>query len=382
MSLRESVEARMTRLHQGIEGLILKFHRTYLGIVCLFALAGYGFVLLFPFLVIMSGSSIIEMLFSSEVIDTQLILIWLAVFLLSGVLTYRVITIRPVPAVGFTMPETKIPKVYALVEKLQSHFKRPTIHRIIITANYELDIIKTPQWMLPIWSKNTLIIGLPLMLCLSPKQFEHMMARRIGQFSKQNNPVTNWLYQLRGIWEQYTYIYSKQKSPENKILKWFFMIYASIYKSISVYAARTDELNADTYAMEMYQHDEICEMITADAVCRWYLKKKFWPAIDKVAAVKTEVSLKPYRKLATVISGNLNAENITGLKRLAMKHVPGRSDTLPSLKIRLANIGHDVPQMFENKGDNASVHFLGASENGAINLMDKLWFKKDRKSVV
>jgi len=373
------IRTRFDSIFHKIENIIAKYHRTYLGLVCLFALLGYAFVLLFPVMIIVSASHIIEIIFAEEAIDVQLISIWTAVLLISTQLSYRVITTRPVPAVGFTMPEAKIPRVYELVEKLQSHFKRPTIHRIIITANYELDIVKAPQWMLPIWSKNTLIIGLPLMMCLSPKQFEHMVARRIGQFSKQQNPVTNWLYQLRGIWGQYTYTYDKQKSPESKLLKWFFMTYDSLYKSVSLYAARTDELYADTYAMEMYMHDDIREMITADAVCRWYLNKKFWPAIDKVASVKTDVALNPFRKLSTVIKGNLNAENISGLKRLAFKEVPGRGDPVPSLRSRLQNIGHETPEMFENKGENAAEYFLGASQNGAINLMDKLWFKNNKK---
>jgi len=379
MSVGSEFRTRLDSLYNKIESLINKYHRTYLGFVCLFALLGYAFVLLFPVMVIMSASYIIEAVFSADAFDLQRVLIWSVVLLISALLSYRVITTRPVPAVGFTMPETKIPKVYELVDKLQAHFKRPTIHRIIITANYELDIVKAPQWMLPIWSKNTLIIGLPLMMCLSPKQFEHMVARRIGQFSKQHNPVTNWLYQLRGIWGQYTYIYGKQKSPESKILEWFFMAYDAFYKTVSIYAARTDELNADTYAMEMYMHDDIREMITADAVCRWYLEKKFWPAIDKVASVKADVPLNPYRKLSTVIKGNLSSENISGLKRLAFKHKPARNSSVPSLRVRLINIGHETPEMVENKGDNAAEFYLGASQNGAINLMDKLWFKNNKK---
>lgn len=358
---------------------ITKYHPVYLGIVCLFAFIGYFFVLLFPLLIIISIINIYETLIASGDINWQSIAIWSAILLFSTLISYRSIQVKPTPAVGLKMPETKVPRMYEIVQKLQDHFRRPTIHRIIITANYELDIIKTPKWVLPVWSTNTLVIGLPVLLCLTPTQFEFMVARRIGQFSKQTNPVTNWLYQLRGVWPQYSHAYGKQKGLESKLLKWFYNVYASLYKTVSVYAARTDEMNADKYTMELYNDADVNKMITADAVCRLYLQQRYWPAVSKIAAVKTKTAMTPFRKLTASIRASLVGEKLKPILDETFDMVPAWKDPMPSLRVRLDNIGHDSAHMLENKGDSAAEYYLGSSLNGAINLMDKLWLKNNKQ---
>jgi len=379
MNLRRSIRNKLNSSIEHINRLFDRYPRTYISFLCLFAVTGYAFVFLFPVLAIASVINLFEILFGDGVLEWTQILFWLSVLVFTAQISYRMFVTRPVPAVGFTMPESKIPRVYEVVQRLQTHFKRPVIQRIIISANYELDIIKTPFWMLPVWSTNTLVIGLPLLICLTPNQFEQMVARRIGQFSKQNNMITNWLYQLNGIWQQYSYIYGKQKNIESWFLKLFYKSYAALYKNLSVLAARKDELNADKYAMEMYFHEEICEMITADALCRWYLENRFWPAIDKAYSVKNKETHQPYRKLTSVIRGNLNVVTKTMLNNLMNDEVVKSMSRNPTLHQRLVEIGHVEPIMKRYNGESAADYYLGKSLNGALNLMDKLWYKNNIK---
>ncbi len=381
MGIKNSIRERVDNSVERINLLFSKYPRSYIISLCLFALSGYAFVLLFPVLVIISIINIYNILFGAVTIGWLEVFFWLSVLLLAVQISYRMFVTRPVPAVGFTMPKAKIPKVYEVVERLQLHFKRPVIHRIIISANYELDIIKTPRWMLPIWSSNTLVIGLPLLICLTPSQFEQMAARRLGQFSKQNNMLTNWLYQLNGIWQQYSYIYGKQKNIESGFLKLFYMTYAAAYKKFSIYAARQDELSADAYAMEMYFHEEICEMITADALCRWYLDQRFWPAINKAYSDKDKETHKPFRKLLTIIRANLNTVTKSMLNNLLADNAVDANNRYPSLQQRLEKIGHIEPIMKKYSGESAADFYLGTSLNGALNLMDKLWYKNNKKKI-
>jgi hypothetical protein len=371
------VRTRLNILYKHIETLIAKYHRIYLFIVFLFAIIGYAFALLFPLLVIAGGSNIYERLVASGEIDWLGILTWFLVLACAALLSYRSSQIKTVQPVGLTITEEKIPEVFKLVEKLHSHFKRPAIHRIVITTDYELDILKIPKFALPVWSTNTLIIGLPVLLCLSPKQFECVMARRLGQFSKQHNLLTNWLYQLRPIWKQYDVAYGKLKYPDSKLLKWFFKVYAPLYATVSIYAARKDELNADTYAMELFIDSEVGEMITADSVYRWYLQSRFWPAINKIASVNTQPSLAPYKKITASIQASFKDKKQISLIDEAFKAQPHWKDPIPSMQARLANIGHETPYMPESSGITAAEHYLGTSLGGIIVIINKLWAKKN-----
>jgi len=375
MVILSSARTLMLKPFGFVESLIHKFPRFYLGCVVLLALSGYAYVLLFPLLVPIGLLNIYEIFVSGDIANWQAALIWLAVVLVATLVSYRITQIKPKTPVGLTLSEDKAPELFKLVQQHHTYFKRPEIHRIAITANYELDIIKTPMWALPVWSTNTMVIGLPVLQSLSKEQFECVIARRIGQFSKRYNPLTNWLYQLRAIWQQYRVIYRKQKGFGFEPLKWYFAAYAPFYTMVSLHAARMDELNADTYAMELFNHEVILEMITADALCRWYLQNQFWPAVYKIASVEKKSLPAPHTKMASAVQAIKNGDKLDSLIDKVYKEKPHPRDPIPSLQDRIKNIGHDKPYMEKQTAENAAVFYLGASVKGVIDVIDKLWLK-------
>ena len=205
----------------------------------------------------------------------------------------------------------------------------------------------------------------------------------MGQFSKQHNPVTNWLYQLNAIWKQYIDIYAKQSGIESIILKVFFKAYSGVYEKLTVNVAVLDELNGDSYAMELYSHEEICKMISIDMACRWYLENRYWPALDKAASTPTPKQLNPeplnpYRKLSGVIKNTFRADNLPKFKQLII-HAEHTNVRIPTLKTRLENIGYNEPVLKSTMSESAAEFYLETSLNGALNLMDKLWLKKQKQ---
>ncbi len=357
------------------ESLITRFPRSYLGVVTLVALTGYAYILLFPFLVLAGTVNIYAAIMSGDVIDWQFLLIWSAIVIISGLVSFRQIQIKPVLPAGLTITEDKAPELFSLVQLVRSHYKRPAIHRIVITGNYELNIIRTPKRALPVWLSNTLVIGLPVMQSLSQKQFECLLAGRIGQHSGRYNLLTNWLYQLRAIWQQYHTVCSKQKGFGFEPLKWFFAVYSPLYRIVSTRAARQDELNADTYAMQLYNDEEVREMITADSLCRCYLRKQYWPAVYKVASADIKQLPTPHSKMAAAIYTTMTGEKLQSVMATAIKHKPSSRDTIPSLQSRIKNIGHDKARMGKLANETAAARYLGSSINNVIVVINKLWQK-------
>ncbi|MES0326627.1 MAG: hypothetical protein ABUK13_00405 [Gammaproteobacteria bacterium] len=373
MSISDSIHRLLDKYDNEIEAFIAKFPRAYLTVVFLVALIGYALVLLPPLLIISASYNLYEIISIADIANWISALIWLSVLIISSLISYRGSQIKITPPAGLTVSEEKLPEIFKIVREYQDYFKRPEIHRIVITANYELDIVKVPKFALPVWSINTMVIGLPVLLCHSPKQFECLVARRIGQFSKSQNPVTNWLYQLREIWKQHSFAYSKLKSPDSYFLKWIYAKYASLYESVSVYAARSDELNADTYAIELFHNDVVRDMITAYMTYQYYLQEHYWPAINKIASIRTKPALTPFHNMTAAIQTNLKEEKLKSLINKVFKAEPQRNVPTPSMLQRLENIGHDTPYLSDNTGDAAAVKYLGESLNNVINLIDKLW---------
>ena len=378
--LRDRINRMLSNISRFVDTTITKFYHVHFVFVCLLALIGYGLVLIFPILAVSAAANIYEIFLNGDTIDWQGAGIWLFVLVLSSLLSYRISRIKLDPPVGLKVAEEKLPEIIKLVQQYQDHFKDLDIQRIVITTKYELDVVKIPKFALPIWSVNTMVIGLPVLLCLSPRQFECLLARRIGQFSKRNNPITNWVYQLRSIWMQYYIAYSQQKTPDSYILKWLYGAYAFLYSGMSVHAARKDELNADSYAMELFGHEDVLEMITADVTYQWYLKERYWPAINKIASVKTKPALTPYHNITAAILNNFKEEKIKSLTHKAFKSEINRKSPCASMLQRIENVGHDTPYLPENTGDVAAVKYLGESQKSVVNLIDTLWLKDNMES--
>jgi hypothetical protein len=364
-----------SRFYALIESAVKKHPRTYLGFVTTFAVIGFAYILLFPLLIIISLLNIHEAMTLNDALDWKTASIWLLVTIVAGLVTLRATRVKANTPAGLTLTEDKAPELVKTVQQFSAHFKRPVIHKIVITGSYELDIVKTPKWPLPVWTTNTMIIGLPVLQSLTRKQFECMVARRIGQFSKRENPLTNWLYQLRQVWQQYNRLYARQNDFGIEPLKWFFAVYAPLYQATSVFAARRDELNADTYAMGLYHDEEVREMVTADAVCRSYLQNRYWPAVYKIAAIDKKSLPTPHARMASAVHASLKGDRLGSLVEKAYAEKPSRQETMPSLQDRIANIGHDRPRMEEHAADNAAMHYLGTSMKSVVTLLDKLWLQ-------
>jgi hypothetical protein len=258
--------------------------RVYLLVAATFALVGYVYLLLFPWLIYKSGFGIYEILFKSQDLVWSHALIWLAVCALSILVSYRIFWFRPALPSGIVLEKDTAPSLFQLVADQARHYGTK-IDRIVLSGKFELDIMKTPRCALPVWSSNTLVIGLPLIQCLSEPRFQCALARRLGQFSKRHNWLENWLYQLRTIWPQYCQraqgiVFGYQP------VRWFFLLYAPAYKVITVPAAHLDELAADNYAMELFNEEEVLDTIASQMVCHKYLADCYWPAMRKIAASK------------------------------------------------------------------------------------------------
>jgi Zn-dependent protease with chaperone function len=322
------------------------------------ALAGYGVLLLFPGLVLAGISGGYHALFVQPTIAWYPLLFWSAVTPGAALVTWRIAQFRPALPAGMVLDRQRAPALFELVEELGRYYRRPKIDRMVITTAFSLELVKTPCRFLPVWSANTLVIGLPLIQSLSAAQFRCALARRLGQFSKRYNLLGNWLFQLRAIWPQYC---AATAGSGFHPVGWFFSVFAPLYRVISLPAARRDELAADSYAMQVCSDEEVLETITTETVYRLYLEEKYWPVFRKFSAHAREAILNPHAGIAAVLRAGLQGDR--GLQWLmkAMAREPGWDDPVPSLAQRVDNIGHLETRLGEIAAVPAAAVYLGTA---------------------
>ena len=324
--------------------------RPYLWFMVVFALLGYACLLLFPLLVLAGIAGICRALAASPGVAWQSLLAWLLVTVTCGLVSYRLFRFRPCLPAGAALSRQQAPALFQLVEETGAHYPGHGIDRIVITDGYQLDIVKTPVLAIPVWSTRTLLVGLPLLQCLSMPRFKCLLARRLGQFSGRSNRLLNWLYSLRSIWPVYRET-TPRTPPACLPVRALFSIYAPLYTAISTAAARLDELQADSYAMELFSDEDVLEAVTTDAVHRLFLRESYWPAIRKLSEKDVAVATNTHARMAAVMRTGLHGANFSRWVGKAMSAEQQWDDPWPSLVRRLENIGHAQAGMITGTGE-------------------------------
>jgi hypothetical protein len=335
------------------------YPRTYLLFTSVFAVAGYACLLLFPLLVLAGVVGMYQSLTGYPAVAWLQLLGWLLVAGFSGLASYRIFRFSPALPAGIVLERQQAPSLFELVDDTVAHYGHPGIDRIVMTGAYQLDIVNTPRSALPLWSTRSVVIGLPLMQCLSTQRFSCLLARRLGQSSKRTNPLVNWLYGLREIWPRYL-TPAVRTDLGCLLLSRIFSIYAPLYTTLSTAAARVDELHADSYAMELFSDEEVLDAITTDTVYRLFLREKYWPAIRKLGAQDAVAVTKIHTGMVTVLHAGLQQHNIGQWVEKAMSMEQQADDPWPLLARRLDNIGHAYARMDANGTESAIAAYLAS----------------------
>jgi len=175
----------------------------YLTATTALALIGYTYLLAFPATAVyalMRLFALAQQPFEQSSITSALV--WFAVLLFATAISHHIFTIRFPNIKELALQADKLPQLFALISN-KKRWSWPQIKKVVLTDRYELEIRKTPIMGIPFWSYDTLIIGFPLMQSLSCSQFQCLLHRKLLQYCKGRNILSNWLQNLIFVWPLY-----------------------------------------------------------------------------------------------------------------------------------------------------------------------------------
>jgi len=378
MPARGGRESLLRPIVMRLQSLADTRPRAYLLLAAGFVSIGYCCLLVFPWLVFAGGSGIHAAVSDSRAVAWIPVLLWSVVAAVSALASYRIIRFRPALPSGIPLDRAAVPALFQLVAEQCRHYRRIRIDRIVLTGDFAIDILKTPVCALPVWSTSTLIIGLPLIRCLSVDRFQCLLARRLGQCSKRYNRLENWLNQLRDSWPLYC---DRANDPGFGFqpVRWLFRGYAPLYNALTVPAARLDELAADGYAMELYSDEQVLDAITTEMVCRTYLAEKYWPVIHTLPASRQRVIGRLHTCMVSVLRAGLRDDRDEQWLAQTLSAEPRWDDPLPALATRVDNIGHRQPCMGTLEFESAARAYLGTLTDRLPGTLDSRRARDDSR---
>src|SRR5207302_1627710 len=129
------------------------------------------------------------------------------------------------------------------------------------------------------WYRNYLLIGLPLMQCLSGPQFEAVLAHELGHLSRGHARLGNWIYRLRRVWMRLDSALAQRPQLGSGAIRGLLHWYVPYFNACSFPLARRNEFEADASSVQLTSADSAAQALTNVSVIGSYLRERYWPAV-------------------------------------------------------------------------------------------------------
>lgn len=353
-----------------------KFPRFYFTLCFALALVGIAFFVIFPLLFITLPFDIYKSVLQASSLNEWIeVAIYSVVFILSGLLSWALYKVKFAEPSGIEVTEKSFPLLQKLISDMQEEYECNNLHRIILRDKYEIRVIKTPRSGIPFRTENTLVIGLPVLLSHSPLYFRVLLARKIGQLSAKHTLISTWLYFLIEYWEQYRIAAMNSSSLFAKFYGLLLKVYSPLYKKFLNPLMHDEELEADSYSMDIVNNQDMVEAMVYEEVVSRFLENKFWPKINQIAKRTKTPEFTPYAQMSKVIRNGVTSEELSSTIQELMNEEMDSYSTMPSLRKRLNHMGHTRPSAPKKMQKSAGESLLGQNLEKVIQLFDKRWLK-------
>ena len=368
---------------QGALQLSSRQTRIYLTLNFIFGTAGYLFLLFFPALLVIMPVTLFYTLDSAMSTQHWFFATVETLLLLTGaVMTYSIFRLRFTPPSGLELTKAGFPRLFELLHELGEAYGQPRIDRVVLRDRFDIRIIKTPVNGFAFSTTRTLVIGLPVLLTLSPLDVHVLLARRVAQLAGKQSRLNSWLFFLRDMWGQYLSCCNGEGLWLARLVCTFFQSYVPRYRSFSVGVARNSELQADRYALQTLNDRDTARGITSQVLIDTYLTRSFWPDVVQTAKQSGRSKMTPHAAMAKVFERGMSEEESQGVLKRIERGGEIRKSTIPPLMDRLENIGYQKPVPPKPSSVPAARYYLGSACDACIEVIDKHSLNKLRSEII
>ena len=301
-------------------------------------------------------------------IKSKLIFVFgLAVWVLA-----RSLAVRIDEPEGLVLNRERAPALFEEIADLTRRIRTPPIHRVVITPAFNASITQVPRFGVLGPHRNTLELGLPLLLAIAPDAARAILAHELGHLSRQHSAFAAWTYRARASWTRIAEAFDAQDGwallPLRRFLRW----YAPRYSAYSFALARANEYEADALAAMLTTPETAARALTATALRDVQADAEFWRPLR----AEVEHDPEPEDALFTRMRAFHrhypgSPEDAQRLARLLAVRTD-RADTHPALAERLAALGQP-PQTQGTLPLSAAEAWLGSALDGVLEAFDRDW---------
>lgn len=367
-----------------LDAMANKSMAAYYIFVWLLTIIGYGFVFIFPLLTVIAITYIIKSSISSSPLtwgtDQWIpILTMLVIGSASAWISLKIFRIKPDLPAGKPMEADAFPRLFEFIHEYQEAYNAPKYHNVKLIPEFEIKIIRTPVCGFPVKYKNTLLIGLPILLGLSELHFKILLARQIGYLAQTRSHLSRHIVYIRDILNIYKRIYSSSWKPETILLRLFYSWYSPFYSVCTRTMVRFQAYIKDSCMQDIAPSEVIAEAMAVYHVKKLYIETIFWPQLLNAAYDMENPPYLPNQSTSRMIEENLDQERIQSLVESELLKETETGSVIPSLKCRLQELGYDSLYISDQYIGTNAKDLLGDQLITISKQMDNIWYLKNKK---
>jgi len=346
--------------------------------LALFALLGYAVIFaVLGILVLLVGGTIGLALVSSSLF-LLLVKKKLIIVVLVAIWTFlRALWVKFSPPTGYELQREDYPELFREIDHLTRELNALKIHQVIIDNNLNAAVVQTPRFGLFGGQQNTLMLGLQLLLALSPDEMRAVLAHEFGHLSGNHSRFSGWIYRVRITWGRVMAEYDNSDSFGAGLMRKFFDWYAPTFSAYSFALARNNEYEADRVAAELTSPQTAAKALVNVHTKAPYIEKEYWDVYFRKADDQPAPPTPPFEGLAGFLKrAPISREALLGLIRENMQIDTHYADTHPALRDRVNNIT-DIPVLPENFDTNAAEAWLGKQYLPVLQHFDEQWLQNN-----
>ncbi len=283
----------------------------------------------------------------------------------------RALWVRLAPPEGIPLGREDAAPLLDAVEKIRRAVRGPRVDAVLLTDDFNAAVVQLPRLGIFGWYRNYLVVGLPLMLAVSPIQFEAVLAHEMGHLSGSHGRFGAWIYRIRKTWNSLVETLVREERWGAFVFTRFFRWYAPYFGAYSFVLARANEYAADRCSADYAGADAAAQALVAINVKNAFLEESYWPALLDKADEQPDPPF-PFREMEPALAGGPLAGVASDAQARALARKTGSDDTHPCVSDRLAAIGKEA-RLPGPAAETAARRFLAGSLEALASRLDGAW---------
>lgn len=291
----------------------------------------------------------------------------------------RMFFMRLEPPSGRVVTPEEAPKLFEILRKMRKKLKGPAIHKVLIDREFNASISQVPLFGLFGMHKNYLVLGLPYLLAVPPKEMLATVSHEYGHLCGNHGKLGAWVYRQRRILHA---VNEKiQQSNESHIVTG--MIGRMLQKLMPYYdaytfvMARQNEYDADRTATELVGADVNAVGLVRDALLGRWVHEEFWPKLYAQANTSAEPLFRPFASMRSVFEAGREQWATKERLTAAWRQSSDFFDTHPCLRDRVEATGQ--PAILPGAvTKSAAEALLGDTAKILVKEFDEAWWHEEK----